>query len=48
MSMDISTEYTKTKNKEEGRRGYGMWKREKVTVISPKNYGMFLQRRRRK
>lgn len=47
MSKDISTEYTKTKNKEEGRRGYVMWKHEKVTVISPKDYGMFLQKKRR-
>lgn len=42
MSNDISTEYTKSKNKEEGRRGYLMWKHENETVISPKNYGMFL------
>ena len=48
MSKDISTQYTKTKNKEEGRRGYGMWKHEKITIISPKYYGMFLQKKRRK
>lgn len=48
MSNDISTEYTKSKNKEEGRRGYLMWKHEKETVISPKNYGMFLQKKKRR
>lgn len=52
MSNDISTEYTKSKNKEEGRRGYLMWKRKKETVIifstSPKNYGMFLQEKKRR
>lgn len=47
MSKDISTEYTKIKNKEQGRHGYGMWKNEKESVISPKDYGMFLQRKRR-
>lgn len=47
MSKDISTKYTKTKNKEDGRRGYRGWKQEKITVISPKEYGMFLQRKRK-
>lgn len=42
MSKDISTQYTKTRNKEKGRRGYGMWKSEKDTVILPKSYVMFL------
>lgn len=48
MSNDISTEYTKAKNKEEGRRGYGLWKREKITDISPKNYGEFLQKKKKR
>lgn len=48
MSDDISTKYTKEQNQIMGRKGYGMWKREKETVISPKEYGMFLQKRRRK
>lgn len=48
MSKDISTEYTKTMNKENGRKGYGMWKQEKVTAIQPKNYGMFLHKKKRK
>lgn len=46
MSKDISTEYTKEKNEKCGRKGYCGFKREKVTVISPKEYGMFLQKRR--
>ena len=48
MSNDITTKYTKERNQSMGRKGYAMWKREKDTVISPKDYGMFLQRRRRK
>lgn len=43
---DISTLYTKDRNNTCGRKGYFGFKREKETVISPKNYGMFLQRRR--
>lgn len=41
MSKDVSTMYTKNKNKKEGRRGYGNWKRWKEDVISPKQYGQF-------
>lgn len=43
MSKDISTEYTKEKNKKCGRKGYCNFKSEKETIISPKDYGMFLQ-----
>lgn len=46
MGKDISTQYTKTRNKEQGRHGYAFWKHEKESVISPKEYGMFLQRKR--
>lgn len=46
MSNDISTKYTDDRNKNAGRRGYYGWKKEKDTVISPKNYGMFLQKKR--
>ena len=46
MSKDIPTEYTKEKNERCGRKGYCGFKREKETVISPKEYGMFLQNRR--
>lgn len=48
MSNDITTKYTKERNQNMGRKGYVMWKHEKCTVISPKDYGMFLQRRRSK
>lgn len=46
MSNDITTKYTDDRNKTAGRKGYCGWKKD--TVISPKNYGMFLQKRRRK
>lgn len=48
MSKDIYTEYTRERNKTMGRKGYGMWKSEKCTVISPKDYGVFLQGRKGK
>lgn len=48
MSKDISTKFTDESNKTMGRKGYAMWKSEKITVITPKDYGMFLQKRRRK
>lgn len=44
MSKDISTKYTQEQNKKCGRKGYCGFKREKETVISPKKYGMFLQK----
>lgn len=43
---DISTAYTKDRNKTCGRTGYHAFKREKVTAISPKDYGMFLQKKK--
>lgn len=46
MSKDISTEYTKEKNEKCGRKGYCGFKREKETIISSKEYGMFLNKRR--
>ena len=48
MSKDISTLYTKEQIKKNGRKGYALYKREKITDISPKNYGMFLQDKRGK
>lgn len=48
MRKDISTQYTKEQNDKCGRKGYCGFKREKETVISPKEYGMFLQKRRYK
>ncbi len=41
MGNDISTMYTKERNEKHGRRGYCMYKFEKETVISPKQYGIF-------
>ena len=46
MSSDISSQFTKDRNKTSGRKGYGAWKREKVDVISPKDYGMFLAKKK--
>lgn len=48
MSNDISSQYTKYQNKTTGRRGYYRWKREKETDISPKEYGMFLSKKRKR
>lgn len=47
MSNDISTPYTKNRNKTEGRTSYFRFKREKETAISPKHYGIFIANRRR-
>ena len=47
MNNDISSIYTKTKNKQCGRRGYCSWKQEKISVISPKDYGEFVQSKRK-
>ena len=48
MGNDISTMFTKEQNKTQGRKGYAFWKREKVKVISPKDYGEFKNRRKQK
>lgn len=45
---DISTEYTKELNERCGRRGYCGYKREVEKVISPKEFGMFLAKRKSK
>ena len=45
---DISTMYTKEENKKNGRFGYGLATREKEDVISPAQYGAFLQKRGRR
>lgn len=42
MSTDISSMYTKDQNKKAGRRGYSLWKREKVNIISPAAYGDYI------
>lgn len=48
MSKDISSIYTRYQNNNTGRKGYFLWRETKNTVISPKDYGMFLQSRRKK
>ena len=48
MSKDTFTQYTKKENRNTGRRGYCGWKRENETVISPNNYGMFLESKKRR
>lgn len=48
MNNDISTMYTREQNKVAGRKGYYNFKKEKDTVISPKEYGMFKKRREKK
>ena len=45
MSNDISTMYTKEKNMKTGRKGYFRWQREKVTSISPAEYGDYVLRK---
>lgn len=44
MSKDISTIYTKDQNQKAGRRGYGNWKSEKESHISPAKYGGFIKK----
>ena len=48
MSNDISTQYTKERNKKCGRNGYYAAHREKVNVISPSEYGMFIAGKKKK
>ena len=47
MGKDITTMLTRERNKKCGRKGYAMWKLEKVNIISPKNYGEYLQKKKR-
>lgn len=47
MSNDVTTMYTKEQNKIDGRNGYLMAHKEKVTRITPKEYGMFISKRRK-
>ena len=48
MSNDISTQYTKERNKKCGRNGYYAAHKEKVNIISPLEYGMFIEGKKRK
>lgn len=45
--IDVLTMYTKEQNQKTGRKGYIDFKREKEDIISPKNYGMFLNSRKK-
>ena len=47
MGKDILTKFTKEENRKNGRNGYGFAKNEKVTVISPADYGMFIQKHKK-
>lgn len=48
MSIDISTQYTKEQNTKCGRKGYAFSKSEKIAVISPMKYGIFVSNKRNK
>ena len=48
MNTNTTTMYTKEQNKKCGRKGYGMWKREKEDVIPPKKYGEYISRKKNK
>lgn len=45
--VDISTMYTKEENRNNGRKGYYAWKKEKEDIISPKDFGKFLMKHRK-
>lgn len=47
MSNDITTLYTREQNQKTGRKGYGYWKQENVSAISPAQYGAFVTARRK-
>ena len=48
MSNDISTMYTKDRNMKTGRKGYCLWKGEKLDAISPAAYGDFVMQHRKR
>lgn len=48
MSKDISTLFTKEENKKNGRNGYCLAHKEKKTVIGPDQYGMFLEKHKKR
>lgn len=45
---DISTMFTREENKKNGRAGYYQTDSRKIDVISPAQYGAFLQKRGRR
>lgn len=48
MAKDITTKFTKEENRKNGRNGYGLAHREKETVIRPDQYGMFLEKHKKR
>lgn len=48
MSLDISTAFTKYSNMQTNRGGYILSRKEKKTDISPRAYGEFISRRKKK
>lgn len=48
MAKDITTKFTKGENRKNGRNGYGLAHYEKVTAIRPDQYGMFLERHKKR
>ena len=48
MSKDISTAYTKERNKQCGRHGEVGWQSDKDREIIPADYGMFLQKQKKR
>lgn len=48
MSNDISTMYTKDRNKKCGRRGYAGWQSVKDTSIRPCDYGDYILQNRKR
>lgn len=48
MSNDISTMYTKDKNRKGGRMGYWYWKSEKEKSIKPSDYGDYILQHRKR
>lgn len=48
MNNDISTMYTKDQNNKAGRKGYLAWKSEKVSVVTPAEYGGYILQHRKR
>ena len=48
MSNDISTPLTRQRNKTEGRHGWVGWQADKDRKISPRDYGEFVSKKRKK
>ena len=48
MSDDISTPLTRQRNKTEGRHGWVGWQADKDRKISPRDYGEFVSKKRKR